>query len=132
LSNLLQPIDLNVSKDKEWEEEKLKAEETKLKVVGCDRDSIDFRLAVTRGLRRWIQDKSLGNPDDLEVQFALARVAAGVKKFCSPSVKSYQQKMSMLFYTALCMKNLFALTNKQYNWWSGKDIKKTSFKDSDD
>ena len=78
-----------------------------------NRELSAFRDAVCSGISMWINDKDnnrKGNFDNIGVQFACARIAAGIKYFCSPFMESYTHEVLMLYYIAICMKNLFDLT----------------------
>jgi len=84
-----------------------------------NRELLTFRNAVCKGIRKWVKNKYPRNSDNIELQFACARIAAGVKKLCSKSIKSNKDRELMLYYAAVCMKNAFRLADS--NWNPDKD-----------
>jgi hypothetical protein len=89
---------------------KKKVNEEPREDVKYNRELSAFRDAVCSGISKWIKDEDNnreGNIDNIEIQFACARIVAGIKYFCTPFIKSYNDAVLMLYYIAICMENLF-------------------------
>ena len=66
------------------------------------------RNAVCEGIRNWMYEKNLERmKDDIELQFLMARIAAGINFFCKKSCSDMGKQMKVLFYVAYCCKLLW-------------------------
>ena len=73
-----------------------------------------LRDAVCNGIRRWMEDYRQGMGDDVELQFAFARVAAGIKQFCMKNVNGVHEFQKLYAYIAICLERLFDIV--EYDW----------------
>ncbi|MDR2719758.1 MAG: hypothetical protein LBC03_03005 [Nitrososphaerota archaeon] len=77
------------------------------KIISCNHELLTFRNAITAGILRWEKENWPRNSANIRIQFACARVASGIKHLCSPFVENYKQAALMLYYTSLCLRQLF-------------------------
>lgn len=61
------------------------------------------RNAVCEGVRKWMEEEHLEKmKDDVEVQFMMARIAAGINFFCKKNCADRGRQLKVLFYIAYC------------------------------
>jgi hypothetical protein len=118
------------------------------KYVNYKSELLHFRNAVCEGISTWITDLFSGDSERIELQFTCARIAAGVKAFCSigkkkqnlqgqddvrtvavtemsrsPPIENFEECVLMFYYTAICLKRLFELPRvSYYEWHSAKTV----------
>ena len=74
------------------------------------------RNAVCAGITDWIQEAGLENSrDDIELQFLLARIAAGINFFCKKNCADQKQQTKVLLFICRCLKSLFETIRYSYN-----------------
>lgn len=74
------------------------------------------RNAVCGGIADWVHENQLeGMGDDIELQFMMARIAAGINFFCKKSCADIGKQMKVLFYIAYCFRLLLEKIKYQYN-----------------
>jgi len=111
--------------------------------VNYKSELLQFRNSICTGIIKWIKDKHKCNSDRIEVQFTCARIAAGVKAFCSigkkrqklqgqtvtsiatepkttcvSPIENLEECVLMFYYTAICLKYLFEKMVKYFEWHS--------------
>lgn len=65
------------------------------------------RNAVCAGIAQWAKEMDLNKQrDDIEVQFLLARIAAGINFFCKKTCASQERQRKVLFFICYCFKLL--------------------------
>jgi hypothetical protein len=64
---------------------------------------------LCQGINCWREKKRSHDFDNINLQLAYSRIAAGIKHFCSPFVVTCEQGEKLLFYIALCLRNLFEI-----------------------
>lgn len=75
--------------------------------AGVDGHALCCRNSICSGIRRW-QEKSLPHMrDDLEIQFYLARIAAGANFFSKSAIVDRGSRIKFLIYMGLCFETLF-------------------------
>lgn len=74
------------------------------------------RNAVCNGIVNWIENEHLEKmKDDIELQFMMARIAAGINFFCKKNCMERGKQLKVLFYIAYCCKLLAEKTGYQYD-----------------
>lgn len=74
------------------------------------------RNAVCAGITDWVQDVGLENSrDDIELQFLLARIAAGINFFCKKNCSNQGRQVKILLFICYCLKSLFETIGYSYN-----------------
>lgn len=74
------------------------------------------RNAVCAGITDWIQEAGLENSrDDIELQFLLARIAAGINFFCKKNCSDQGRQIKVLLFICCCLKSLFETIGYSYN-----------------
>ncbi len=74
------------------------------------------RNAVCEGIRNWMKEEHLEKiRDDIELQFIMARIAAGINFFCKKNCLERGKQLKVLFYIAYCCKLLAEKTGYQYD-----------------
>lgn len=72
------------------------------------------RNAVCNGIIKWIENEHLEKmKDDIELQFIMARIAAGINFFCKKSCVERGKQLKVLYYIAYCCKILADKTGYQ-------------------
>lgn len=85
----------------------------------CEVHVTSFRNAICRSIKTWQEDKKPNDKDEINLQYACARLAAGIKYFCSPLVSTNTEGLKMLIYISSCLKAIFELLN--YTDWLESD-----------
>ncbi len=65
------------------------------------------RNAICGGIRRWQEESFPHMRDDLEIQFHLARIAAGANFFSKSGITDRGSRVKFLIYMGLCFETLF-------------------------
>lgn len=74
------------------------------------------RNAVCAGITDWVQEAGLENSrDDIELQFLLARIAAGINFFCKKNCADQGKQIKVLLFICCCLKSLFETIGYSYN-----------------
>lgn len=74
------------------------------------------RNAVCAGITDWVQEAGLENSrDDIELQFLLARIAAGINFFCKKNCADQGRQIKVLLFICCCLKSLFETIGYSYN-----------------
>lgn len=74
------------------------------------------RNAVCGGIRDWMKLEELEKRrDDIEIQFLMARIAAGVNFFCKKTCADVGKQLKVLLYISYCLKILFNKIGCQYD-----------------
>ncbi len=74
------------------------------------------RNAVCNGIVNWVENEHLEKmKDDIELQFMMARIAAGINFFCKKNCMERGKQLKILFYIAYCCKLLVEKTSYQYD-----------------
>ncbi len=74
------------------------------------------RNAVCEGIKNWMEKEHLEKmKDDIEVQFMMARIAAGINFFCKKNCVDRGKQLKVLFYIAYCCRLLAEKIDYQYN-----------------
>lgn len=74
------------------------------------------RNAVCAGIADWVQEAGLENSrDDIELQFLLARIAAGINFFCKKNCADQGKQIKVLLFICCCLKSLFETIGYSYN-----------------
>lgn len=69
------------------------------------------REGICKGIAHWCKD---GISDDIEIQFTMARIAAGINFLCKKSTSDYGKMAKLLLYISFCLKKLFKLLKHDY------------------
>lgn len=67
----------------------------------------NFRNAICSGIEQWRQDSCPHMKDDIEIQFCLARIAAGINFFSKGGITDSRTLQKILLYLGVCFKVLF-------------------------
>lgn len=74
------------------------------------------RNAVCEGIRNWMTEAKLEKmKDDIEIQFLMARIAAGINFICKKSCNEMGKQIKVLYYIAYCFKQLFQKIGYQFD-----------------
>ncbi len=74
------------------------------------------RNAVCEGIRNWMNEKKLEKmKDDIELQFLMARIVAGINFLCKRSCADTGKQIKVLFYIAYCCKQLLNKIGYQFD-----------------
>lgn len=74
------------------------------------------RNAVCEGIRNWMEEEHLEKmKDDIELQFMMARIVAGINFFCKKNCTDRGKQLKVLFYIAYCCRLLIEKIGYQYD-----------------
>lgn len=74
------------------------------------------RNAICRGITIWMNEKKLEKiKEDIEIQFMMARIAAGINFFCKRSCVEKGNQVKVLLYISYCIKILMEKIDYNYN-----------------
>lgn len=74
------------------------------------------RNAICEGIKNWMEEEHLEKMKDyIEVQFLMARIAAGINFFCKKNCTERGKQIKVLFYIAFCCKLFAEKTGYQYD-----------------
>ncbi len=74
------------------------------------------RNAVCSGIKNWMEKEQLERmKDSIELQFIMARIAAGINFFCKKNCTERGKQIKVLFYIAYCCKLLVNKTDYKYD-----------------
>ena len=74
------------------------------------------RNAVCAGILDWVEETGLeASKDDIECQFLLARIAAGINFFCKRDCAEQSRQRKILLFIGYCFKSLFTTIGYHYN-----------------
>lgn len=74
------------------------------------------RNAICEGIREWMEAEHLEKmKEDIELQFMMARIAAGINFFCKKNCTDKGKQIKVLFYIAYCCKLLAEKIGYQYD-----------------
>lgn len=75
--------------------------------AGVDDYAPCCRNSICSGIRRWQEESLPHMRDDLEIQFYLARIAAGANFFSKGAIADRGSRIKFLIYMGLCFETLF-------------------------
>ena len=77
--------------------------------------AIQYRNAICAGISQWYHNSYHGLGDDINIQYSMARVAAGINYFSKSGINNDVFLAKMLLYITVNLKQLFSLTNTSWN-----------------
>lgn len=73
------------------------------------------RNAICEGIKNWMEEEHLEKMRDyIELQFMMARIAAGINFFCKKNCTEREKQIKVLFYITYCCKLFAEKTGYQY------------------
>lgn len=74
------------------------------------------RNAICEGIKSWMKEERLEKmKDDIELQFLMTRIAAGINFFCKKNCTERGKQIKVLFYIAYCCKLFAEKTGYEYD-----------------
>lgn len=74
------------------------------------------RNAICEGIKNWMKEEHLEKmKDDIELQFLMTRIAAGINFFCKKNCTERGKQIKVLFYIAYCCKLFAEKTGYEYD-----------------
>ena len=81
---------------------------------GMDEPAVYFRNAICKGIAKWQNRNYSHMKDDVEIQFLLSRIMAGVNFFSKKAIDRYDVLLKVLQYMGICFRILFDKIN--FDW----------------
>lgn len=88
------------------------------KTVSSNEHYLEYmvRNAVCQSISEWIENEDLENEkDDIELQFLMARIAAGINFFCKKTCADIGKQAKVLLYISHCLKQLLKKIKYPYD-----------------
>jgi hypothetical protein len=74
-----------------------------------------LRNAICSGIALWADKEHSHMKDDIEIQFNMARIAAGINYFSKGAIQKDELLSKILLYIGMCFKNLFDKISFEWN-----------------